>query len=214
MRSPKLWFEVRGGLLSAGLALLLFAWLCSLALHQKTTPFDLYIRDWLHAFSSPRLTALFVLLSWLGSWFVLLSMGILLAVLFVNRFSEVRVVTITLYGAIILSAALKLLFHVSRPEPFFGLSVPDTHSFPSAHAFISFCFFSLIAQFINQRVNQRLARVCLWAIACLIIAAIGVSRVYLGMQYPTSVLAGYAAAHVWMELVKIIVRKLSKSLDN
>jgi undecaprenyl-diphosphatase len=141
-------------------------------------------------------------------------MGILLAVFFVNRFSEVRVVTITLYGAIILSAALKLIFHVSRPKPFFGLSVPDTHSFPSAHAFVSLCFFSLAARFINQRINQRFAQACLWAIACLIIAAIGVSRVYLGMQYPTSVLAGYAAAIVWMELATIIVRTFSKSLDN
>lgn len=140
-------------------------------------------------------------------------MGMLLAVFFVNRFSEVRVVTITLYGAIILSAALKLLFQVSRPEPFFGLSTPDTHSFPSAHALVSFCFFSLTARFINQRVNSRLSRGCFLVAACVMIGAVGVSRVYLGMQYPTSVLAGYAAAVVWMELAKIIVRKLSKGLD-
>ena len=144
---------------------------------------------------------------------MLLSIGILLAAFLVNRFPEVRVVTITLYGAIILSAALKLLFQVSRPEPFFGLSTPDTHSFPSAHALVSFCFFSLTARLINQRVNSRLGRKCFLVAACLVIGAIGVSRVYLGMQYPTSVLAGYAAAIVWMKLAKIIVRKMSQTLD-
>src|SRR5882724_8688787 len=174
------------GLFAGGVSLLLFAWLGYLVLQPTTAPFDLHIRTWVHGLSSPGLTIVFALASQVGSWFVLLSVGILLAILFLNnRFADVRMMTIALYGAIVLSAALKLAFHVLRPEPFFGLTTPTTHSFPSAHAMVSLCFFSSIAGIIGKLTQSRFLRSCAWGLAGLLIALIGLSRVYLGVQYPT-----------------------------
>jgi len=189
-------------------SLLLFAWLCNLVLQPEILPIDLRIRMWVHAFASPRVTFLFLLITQLGHWLVLFPIGLLLAILFLNsRFAQARTLTITLYGAIVLSAALKLVFHRARPEPFFGLAAPRTHSFPSAHALVSFCFFSLIAGIISKRVESRRVRLGACGLAGLLIALIGLSRIYLGMQYPSSVLAGYAAGIVWTESVKFFTAR-------
>src|SRR5215475_4732122 len=82
-------------LLLAGTALLIFGLLCVLVLQPGAVGLDLKIRSGLHEFSSPKLTAVFVFISQLGSWFVLLSMGVLLAMLIVNRRPGVRTLTIT-----------------------------------------------------------------------------------------------------------------------
>ena len=211
-RDRKLLTKEPLSLLFAGVSLLLLFWLSSLPLQHKALAFDLTIRGWFHAFASVKLTSAFVLVSRLGSWFVLLAMGMLIAILFANRSSEVRLLTISLYGAIILSALLKMLFHVDRPEPFFGLAIPETYAFPSAHALVSCCFFLVMARLVNQRLRSRSLRYCVWILATLLIAVIGASRVYLGMQYPTSVLAGYAAAVVWVESARSVVQRLSSKL--
>jgi undecaprenyl-diphosphatase len=201
-------FGIPLGLVSAGAFLLLFVWLCDSGLQPGTSRFDFHIRSWVHGFASPGLTSIFLFVTQLGSWFVLLSIGVLLAILFLNsRFSEARMLTITMYGAIVLSAVLKLVFHRGRPEPYFGLAVPSMHSFPSAHALVSFCFFSLIAGIISKRTQSRSLRWCAWGLAIFSIALIGLSRIYLGVQYPSSVLAGYAAGIVWMESVKFFAAR-------
>src|SRR5215510_10045087 len=82
-------------LLLAGTSLLIFSVLCVLVLQPGPVGVDVEIRSGLHEFSSPKLTPVFVFISQLGSWFVLLSIGILLAMLIVNRHPEVRTLTIT-----------------------------------------------------------------------------------------------------------------------
>ena len=146
----------------------------------------------------------------LGSWFVLFSAAVLLAVLFLkNRFSEARLLTITMYGAIVLATALKIAFHRDRPEPFFGLPVPSMHAFPSAHALVSFCFFSLVAGIVSKNVQSWFVRWSTWGLAGAVILLIGMSRIYLGVQYPSSVLAGYAVAVIWMSAVKLFADRRS-----
>jgi membrane-associated phospholipid phosphatase len=192
------------GLLCAITSLLLFGWLCELTRVPATQQFDLRIRTWIHSFASPSFTSILLFFTQLGSWYVLFSAAVLLAILFVkSRFSECRLLTITIYGAIVLAAALKVAFHTPRPEPFFGLAVPTTHAFPSAHALVSFCFFSWVAGIISKSARSRSLRWCVWGLAGFVIFLIGLSRVYLGVQYASSVLAGYAAAIVWMGAVKV-----------
>ncbi len=193
---------------SVGASLALFVWLAILASQSQTVEFDILIRGWLHRLSTPPLTAFFIFISQLGSWFVLLSLGVLISIVLVDRGSETRLLTITLYGSIALSAALKLIFQLSRPEPYFELATPDTHSFPSAHALVSFCFFSLIAGIICRRVRSRRFRFYVWGLAASLIMLVGISRIYLGMQLPTSVLAGYTVAIVWMDSAKFVVARL------
>jgi len=100
-------------------------------------------------------------------------------------------------GALVLDISLKYAFHRQRPTPFF-VPLPHTYSFPSGHALFSFCFYGVLAGLIADRVKSRAVEVCVWVAAALLIAAIGLSRIYLGVHYPTDVIAGYVAAAVWV----------------
>jgi undecaprenyl-diphosphatase len=107
-------------------------------------------------------------------------------------------------GAEALDQIMKLLFYRPRPEPFFGLASPVTHSFPSGHAMVSCCFFGVLAAILAARQPSLLKRIAIFAAAALLVALMGFSRVYLGLHYPTDVLAGYAAAVVWLAVVRTV----------
>jgi undecaprenyl-diphosphatase len=102
-----------------------------------------------------------------------------------------------------LDQILKLCFHRPRPEAFFGLAIPATYSFPSGHALTATCFYGVLAGLLAARTRPLAGKAGLWALAATLAALIGLSRVYLGVHYPSDVLAGYAAAVVWMAAVRV-----------
>jgi undecaprenyl-diphosphatase len=61
--------------------------------------------------------------------------------------------------------------------------------------------------------QSRLGRILVWTLAALLVAAIGLSRIYLGVHYPSDVIAGYLAAALWVSTLLALdrVRKERKS---
>jgi undecaprenyl-diphosphatase len=106
--------------------------------------------------------------------------------------SAAVMLTTTMVGAIILENALKFAFHRHRPEPFFDVG-PETYSFPSGHALFSLCFYYTLADLLSERSRGRFGRAALWTGTAVLIAAIGLSRVYLGLHYPSDIAGGYLA---------------------
>src|SRR5262249_13358292 len=105
-------------------------------------------------------------------------------------------------GAEALSEILKLVFRRARPEAFFGLVSPVTYSFPSGHSVMSACFYGVVAAILTTRMESRAGKIAIWTAAVLPAVAVGFSRVYLGVHYPSDVLAGYAAAAIWVGTVR------------
>ena len=103
---------------------------------------------------------------------------------------------VTILGAVVLNVGLKYAFHRPRPVPFF-VPVPYTYSFPSGHSLFSFCFYGVLAGLLAGRMQSRLGRILVWSLAALLVAAIGLSRIYLGVHYPSDVIAGYLVAGFW-----------------
>ena len=97
---------------------------------------------------------------------------------------------------------MKLGFHRARPAPFFGIPAPNSYSYPSGHALFAVCFFGTLAWILAARRASRLARGALWGGAIVIAWLIGYSRIYLGVHYPTDVIAGYASALVWLTVLE------------
>ena len=95
--------------------------------------------------------------------------------------------------AIVCNIGLKDLIQHARPEPFFGKE-PSSYSFPSGHALYSLCFYGMIAGVLAAHALEPAARIGIWGAAALLIAGIGLSRVYLGVHYPSDVIAGYLSA--------------------
>ena len=193
----------------ATVALFCFAWLSEEVLDRGSARFDSAVRGVVHEYASPPITAIFRFVTNLGDWPVVLAATLALIVFFLYRreLDHLGVLIVTMSGAGVLDGVLKLAFHRLRPDPFFGAR-PTTYSFPSGHALISFCFYGLIAGMINFRLDQRWQRALVWCGAGLLIGMIGLSRIYLGVHWPTDVMAGYAAAIIWMGAVGVMARRV------
>jgi undecaprenyl-diphosphatase len=182
----------------AVLSLFLFAWIGDSVAHDRTVGFDLAVRNQVHAYASPALDRVMVFISFLGGDG--LTAAVILSVIAFRWLHWRRAMlwmAVTILGAVVLDLSLKYAFHRHRPTPFF-VSVPHTYSFPSGHSLFSFCFYGVLAGLLTRRLKSRLARGLIWVFAALLVAAIGLSRIYLGVHYPSDVIAGYLAASVWV----------------
>lgn len=182
----------------AALAIVLFAWIANEVFLEHSVRFDLAVRAWIHQYSSPALTRAAKAASFLGEQGLFIALIISLPVLFYLRWRKAAAwLVITVAGSLLLNMALKDAFHRSRPDPFFG-SDPMSYSFPSGHAMVSFCFYGVLAGLLMDRIHSLASRIAIWLLAAFLVSAIGLSRIYLGVHYPTDVLAGYLAGAVWV----------------
>lgn len=196
-------------LLLALTSLLLFVWLADEVLEQSTRRFDEQVRVAVHGYSSPPLTAFMRLVTLLGSSeFLLPVVVVTLAVFLIRRQRrDAYLLTITMTGAVLLDVVLKLSFLRPRPEPYFNIPIPVSYAFPSGHALLSLCFYGLMAWLAAEWLQKLWWRVAVWVVAGLIISLIGLSRVYLGVHYPSDVLAGYLAATLWISAVVHVAKR-------
>jgi undecaprenyl-diphosphatase len=192
--------ELFAGLILAIICLAVFVWLADKIFSGSTMAFDESIREAIHQASSPALTQLMILASFIGSFSFLFPLGILvfLILLYLRRKRALILFLLTMAGELSLEPILKNLFQRARPAAFFDYLAPASYSFPSGHAFAALCFFGVLAWLITSRLEKALLSYLIWLLAVLLIFLIGVSRVYLGVHYPTDVIAGYLTAFVWV----------------
>jgi undecaprenyl-diphosphatase len=177
------------------LALLFLIWLGTFVRHESTQDLDNRIRMAVNQHSSAPLTYLMKALTQLGATHFLLP-ATACAVLILVRFGQpvsALLFVILMEGAVLLDVIVKNAVRRGRPTPFFGLDLARSYSFPSGHALFSFCFYVLLGAFITARVHSRISNVFTWIVVVVLVGLIGVSRVYLGIHYPTDVVGGYAA---------------------
>ena len=193
------------GLGAALAALLFFLWLVEEVLEGDTQAFDDNLRTLIHQYASPSLTTVMQLFSFLGSLACLSGLSTLatlyLAVL--KRWRDLTHLAIIMIGSLILENGLKIGFHRARPVSFFGTPTPPTYSFPSGHALLSLCFYGATAYLMTRRFTSNKTRILLLLITALLIGLIGFSRIYLGVHYPSDVIAGYLVATIWVMCVAL-----------
>ena len=198
------------GFALAALILIFFVWLSEDALKHDMLRFDEQVRAAVHQHARPALTRLMIVASDVGSTPGLLLQVLLAAAYFWIRGQRLQAVFIALSisGAILLTSVLKIAFHRARPEPFFGLATPRSYSFPSGHALESFCVYAMLAHLLAPNARTFGRRVAIWTLASLVFLLIGFSRIYLGVHYPTDVIAGYAAGAVWIATLAVTEKRL------
>ncbi len=186
-------------LLSVFIALLLPLWgFARLAgeLHAgQVIPFDEPVLSWLHSLSSPGRDRFFSFFTDLGYLYGVVPIDVALVVLlFVRR--QLRAATfsaIALAGSGLLNVLVKGVFARARPSLWESIAPEVTWSFPSGHAMGSA---TLAAVLIALAWHTRW-RWPVWFAMTVFALLVGVSRVYLGVHYPSDILAGWAAASAW-----------------
>jgi undecaprenyl-diphosphatase len=127
---------------------------------------------------------------------VLVSLGLGFGLRYHNRRFQATTLGIAAGGAIALNCLLKLLFGRARPALWDRLIHVGLHSFPSGHAMVSIVIYGFIGYILAKQFPQWRGRI--FALTFVLILAIGFSRLYLGVHWPTDVVAGYAAGLVWL----------------
>jgi len=106
-------------------------------------------------------------------------------------------VVVAVVGGTALTFALKFLFDRPRPSLIAPEALPGDPSFPSGHAAISAVVYLTLGLLLARAVPERRLKVYVVALAVVLTLAVGVSRVYLGVHWPTDVLAGWALGGAW-----------------
>ena len=140
-------------------------------------------------------------------FFVLAVAGALLARRQYHAFGLMMVAPL---GARLLNMLLKDLFERPRPDLSLHLTEVRSASFPSGHAMDSAVIYLTLAALLARLVQPRALKLYFLGLAMLLTFLAGVSRVYLGVHYPSDVLAGWSAGLAWAALCWAVANHLQK----
>lgn len=136
--------------------------------------------------------------------FATMSLIVLVAVAFLwasrHRYSAYLLMSAVAGGAL-LNMLMKRFF--DRPRPVVVDAIADVHttSFPSGHSMTSFIAFAAVGYLVGRLAPESKLRWITWSFAGVLILAVGVSRMYLGVHYPSDVAAGFVAGLTWLAAV-------------
>jgi undecaprenyl-diphosphatase len=135
----------------------------------------------------------------LGSTVVLmlLSAAVLGFLLLKRQYHAALFLLIAIATSVLLNNLLKTWFARERPAIVPHLDHVDSRSFPSGHTFLSSVIYLTLAAVAARLTEQRHHRVYIISVALALVFLIGLSRLYLGVHYPTDVLAGWSLGIAW-----------------
>jgi len=160
---------------------------------------DVQIEMFLFGIRTPLLVSVFSWITVLGeSLLIIASTGLLCAVLWRSTPHRAYAVglAIAVFGAGISGTALKLLVGRARPSGVLPVIAETSYSFPSMHATLSMAFYGFTAYMLCRLFPAK--KPLILTLSMLLIGVIGVSRLYLGVHFPSDVLAGFILGGLWI----------------
>ena len=186
--------------------LALFGWLSQEVLEKEAFGFDTTILLWLHQHSNATIDNLMLTLTKLGNpeFVVVLVTVSFSLLLWYKRVWAAQILFLTCLGGLILNQGLKLVFAKPRPQLWTPLIVEHSYSFPSGHALGSSALYGFLAVLLASQYPRY--RLGIYSIAVVIVGSIGLSRLFLGVHYPTDIIAGYAVGLLWLNTCVLILQ--------
>jgi undecaprenyl-diphosphatase len=190
---------ILAGIVVATLGTAAFAWVAAHVARGATQPFDESVLRWIATHRSPGLEEAALEVTFLGTGLVVLVMvGIAATFLYLtsHKYSAALLIAATA-GGIILNNVLKLGFSRPRPQLFTWGTHVVSSSFPSGHAMSAAIVYGTVAYLAARLQRRRWVRAVTLGVAALLILLISASRLYLGVHYPSDVLAGICVGLAW-----------------
>ncbi len=198
----RLFFEIFAGVMAILGSLYIFLKLSHKIIENEIIFFDSTIMNYLHGLHSPELTSIMKFITFFGDE-IFIGSAILITIflLFIKAHKkDAAIFAFILLFGIILNLWLKGFFARIRPD-LFTMVIEKTYSFPSGHSMNSFIFFMSISYFIFHNSRNKKLGIVLSLMSGTIVFLIGISRIYLGVHYPSDVLGGFAAGLLWFVAV-------------
>lgn len=140
-----------------------------------------------------------------GAILLFLTISVVGYLIIQRRYRAALLVALAVVGGALLSQLLKDTFGRPRPELVpHGMHVYST-SFPSGHSMLAAATYLTLAALMTRLQPRRRLQIYIMALALLITFLVGISRVYLGVHWPTDVLAGWTAGAVWAALCGLVM---------
>ena len=149
----------------------------------------------------------------LGSAAVLgLVTTVVVGFLLIRRtYHAIGLVLVATVGGLLLSLLLKGFFSRPRPDIVPRLAEVYTSSFPSGHSMLSAVVYLTLGALLARLVERPALKVYVLTVAMLLALLVGFSRVYLGVHYPSDVLAGWSVGLSWAILCWLVARRLQRT---
>ncbi|MDA1675475.1 phosphatase PAP2 family protein [Bacillus cereus group sp. TH152-1LC] len=198
------------------ISLICFGIMAVLVINQKTATFDSKVIAFIQGLESPFLTTIMKFFTTIGSTktvaiLCLIIMCVLYKVL--KQRSECLLFITAILGTNVLFISLKFL--IQRERPSLHRLIEETgYSFPSGHSTIAFALYATVLFLLWRHVRVQWKRVILTVLVSMMIISIGISRIYVGVHYPSDVLAGFLIAAFWITLVIGIHQKYQENASN
>ena len=192
--------------LTLGVFLFLAAWIKI----AGSLPFDIPLMTWLHAHAALSLDLFFrSITNFGGAEGAVILVGVAGVILLLKKsYSRLTFVLAGMAGTLVINTILKALFHRDRPSLWPHLVDEAGYSFPSGHAMASMSL-ALICIVLSWQTRYRWWVV---VVAAVFVITIGVSRLYLGVHYPSDIITGWCVSTVWIVVAALLVRPLSKKI--
>jgi undecaprenyl-diphosphatase len=139
-------------------------------------------------------------ISYIGTTVPMVALSLLIMIFLftvLKHRMELVLFVVAVLGTKIWNDLLKNLFERDRPVEH-RLVEEVGYSFPSGHSMVAFAFYGILAFLLWRHLRTRTARSVVILLAIAMTLLIGVSRIYLGVHYPSDVLGGYLASACWL----------------
>ncbi|WEK56001.1 MAG: phosphatase PAP2 family protein [Candidatus Cohnella colombiensis] len=145
------------------------------------------------------MTAITSLASEVGITLISIASVIIIFMRFRRR-REILLLISVVCGSALLNKVFKLLFARERPD-FNRLIEEAGYSFPSGHSMAAFSLYGILCYIVWENSRERRWRLISLLAGAVIIVMIGISRIYLGVHYPSDVIGGYFATAALLFLI-------------
>ncbi|KKC46888.1 MULTISPECIES: phosphatase PAP2 family protein [unclassified Paenibacillus] len=186
-------------LVSSLLLLCLFAAWAMLIGRRHTAVFDERVSDAVQGVASDAVTAVMKGFTTAGSgpWVTGIVLVIVAALLLVGYRRELIFFAGVIVGSSLLNVLLKLIFHRARPDVHRIIDAAG-YSFPSGHSMAAFTLYGVTIYFLWKHLARSWMKAAAVSAGIVMILMIGISRIYLGVHYPSDVLGGYLISAAWL----------------
>lgn len=162
---------------------------------EALTGFDSNIQTWVRGGLPAGLTRFFKTITMLGNTSVQAVIAILAVIWLYLRQYKAEAIFVGTSGVLASTMIMSLKYIYQRPRPSITHLVHASgYSFPSGHSLGTFMILGAIAIVLAQRLEKKESKIVVYAITGLLIFLVGLSRIYVGVHYPTDVLAGFTLA--------------------
>lgn len=162
---------------------------------EALTGFDSNIQTWVRGGLPAGLTRFFKTITMLGNTPVQAIIAIVAVILLYLRQYKAEAIFVGTSGVLASIMIMSLKYIYQRPRPSITHLVhAGGYSFPSGHSLGTFMILGAIAIVLAQRLEKKESKIVVYAINGLLIFLVGLSRIYVGVHYPTDVLAGFTLA--------------------